>query len=472
MVSPNVGYEGTGRAEFADGRGAAEGDVRVLFDEFGSCSAHMVVNRVDSTHPFQDGIFGLVASRIVPQPNGGAILEHSLINNLCSRLTVETPAGVFSSAGRIDYGFCSGTDDEHIDFHLWRSEFDCRGAPPAKYWLMPLLNFLSEFCRVPNVVDCHPLRIFPTPAIPQGLTGTELLEASSYANSRNDVIVFTFNGSPAFIEPFADYDERMRKPKGGSLNALVTAIMVGEVGHNSIEARSLKSWFPYDLLRVLGFATGTEVGAPWIEFRDELGRLVRRIHEQHGGTIFAEGHRTIREGVHHGTGRLMTWFLSSEYACKSYLPVAMKHATQGGHYFPLTIEEKLIYLVRGLECLCMHFGLTDQYPDKRLKPENRELVRQVLHNVAKEIRSIARVAKTPEDEQENCALSKIADRVKTTPWGKTQDFGLAVVDLLKKFRLPDAVIVDSHYTKKGAPTWAPPFVSLAGRVDPRRLFRH
>ncbi len=29
--SPNVGYEGTGRAEFADGRGAAEGDVRVLF---------------------------------------------------------------------------------------------------------------------------------------------------------------------------------------------------------------------------------------------------------------------------------------------------------------------------------------------------------------------------------------------------------------------------------------------------------
>ena len=31
--SPNFGYEGTGRAEFADGRGAAEGEVTVLFDE-------------------------------------------------------------------------------------------------------------------------------------------------------------------------------------------------------------------------------------------------------------------------------------------------------------------------------------------------------------------------------------------------------------------------------------------------------
>ena len=426
----------------------------------------MAVKRVESTLS-QVGIFGLVASRIVSQPNGGTILEHGSISNPCSRLTVETPAGVFSSAGRIDYGFCSGTGDESIDFHLWRSEFDCREAPPAKYWVMPLLNFLSEFCRVPNVVGCHPLRIFPNPAIAEGLTGTELLRASTYANSRNDVIVFTFNGSPAFIEPLADYDERKRKLDGGSVNALVTAIMVGEVGDNSIEAISLKSWFPYDLLRVLGFATGTEVGAPWIEFRDESGRLVRRIHERQGGTIFAEGHRTIHEGAHHGTGRLLTCFLSSEYAHKSHLPVAMKHATQGGHYSPLTIEEKLIYLVRGLECLCKHFGLTEQYPDKRLKPENRELVRKILHNAAKEIRSIARVAKTPEDEQEYCALSKIAERVKTTPRGKTGDFSLAVVDLLNKFGLPDAIIVDSHYAKKAppgevAPTWASYLSHLRG----------
>jgi len=462
--SPNVSYEGTGRAEFADSRGAAEGDVRVLFDEFGSCSAHMVVNRVDSTHPLQGKIFGLVASRIVHQPNGNAIIKHSFINNPCSRLTVSTPDGVFSSAGRIDYGWDAGADDEYIDFHLLRSEFDCWEAPAAKYWVMPLLNFLSEFRHVPNLVNRHPLRIFPTPAIPQGLTGDEHLEASICANSRNGVIVFTFNGSPAFIEPLADYDERKRKLDGGSVKALVTAIMVGEVGDISIEAISLKSWFPYDLLRVLGFATGNEVGAPWIEFRDESGRLVRRIHERQGGTIFAEGHRTIHEGAHHGTGRLMTCFLSSEYACKSHVPVAMKHATQGGHYSPLTIEEKLIYLIRGLECLCKHFGLTGQYLDKRLKSENGEQVRKILHNAAKEIRSIARVAKTPEDEQEYCALFKIAERARTTPWGKAGDFGLAVVDLLNKFGLPDAIIVDSHYAKKVPPgeTWASYLSHLRG----------
>ena len=476
--SPNVSYEGTGRADFANDRGAAEGDVRILFDEFGGCSARMVVNRVDSTHPLihqvdptlplLERIGGLVASSILPEPNGGAILMHSVINNPCSRLTVETPAGVLSSSHQIDYRFCSGTDDDHIDFDLWRSEFDWRGAPPPKYWVMPLMNFSSEFCHAPNAANRHPLRIFPTPAIPQGLTGTEPLEASIYANSRNGVIVFTFNGSPAFIEPLADYDERERKLNGGSVKALVTAIMVGEVGDNSIEAISLESWFPYDLLRVLGFATGAEVGALWIEFRDESGGLVRRVHQRQGWTIFAdghrEGHRTIQEGVHRGTGRLMTCFLSSEYACKSHLPVAMNHATQGGHYSPLTIEEKLIYVIRGLDCLCKHFGLTGQYLDKRLKPENREHVRKILHNAANEIRSIARVAKTPEDEQEYCALSKIAERAKTTPWGKAGDFGLAVVDLLNKFGLPDAIIVDSHYAKKSphGETWASYLSHLRG----------
>lgn len=478
--SPNVAYEGTGRAEFAHSRGAAEGDVRILFDEFGGSSARMIVNQVDSTHPLmagvdqthplRDRIHGLVATTILPHPDG-PVLSWSAISNPCLRLTLEAPAGVFSSADQIDYRLGSVTDGEHIDFHLWRSEFECRGAAAAKYWVMPLMNFLSGFCHGPNAVDRHPLRIFPTPAIPQGLTGVELLEASSYANSRNGVIVFTFNGHSAFIEPLADYDERERKLKDGSVKALATAIVVGEVGDNSIEAISLKSWFPYDLLRVLGFATGAEVGALWIEFRDESGRLVRRIHERHGLTIFdeghREGHRTICEGVHRGTGRLMTCFLSSEYARKSHLPVAMNHATQSGQYSRLTIEEKLIYLFRGIECLCKQLGVTDQYLDKRLKPENGDLVRKVLQKAAKEILSIAHVAKTPEDEQEYCALSEIAERVKTTPWGKTGHFGLAVVDLLNKFRLPDAILVDAHYAKnappgEAAPTWASHLSHLRG----------
>jgi hypothetical protein len=163
----------------------------------------------------------------------------------------------------------------------------------------------------------------------------------------------------------------------------------------------------------------------------------------------------------------MTCFLSSEYARKSHLPVAMKHATQSGQYSRPTMEEKLIYLFRGLECLCKQLGLTDQHLDKRLKPENRELVRKILQKAAKEILSIAPVAKAPEDEQEYCALSEIAKRVKTTPWGKSGHFGLAVVDLLNKFGLPDAIIVDAHYAKKAppgevAPTWASYLSHLRG----------
>src|SRR2546425_6024735 len=39
-----------------------------------------------------------------------------------------------------------------------------------------------------------------------------------------------------------------------------------------------RSWFPFDILSALSFASGSEVGFPWIEIRDEEGALIRRLH--------------------------------------------------------------------------------------------------------------------------------------------------------------------------------------------------
>jgi len=316
------------------------------------------------------------------------------------------------------------------------------------------LNFTSEFCRR-DAVDRHPLRAFPTPAVPEGLSEDECLRAYLVANSRNELINFTYNGAPAFIEPLADYPERETRLRNGNHDRLITAVTVGEVGGNSSEPQSVKVWFPYGFVRVLGFATGTEVGIPWVEFRDESGALTSRIHEPHGATSFEDGHRVIHEGTHRGTGELLTRYLSSEHPGK-LLDVAMIHAMHGWRFAGLTLEDMFLYVVRGLDSLCEYFGLNKQDLHKRLKPENRDLVRGILQKAAQEIGSLAKPPRTPEDEQENGALRKIAERANSTPWGATRDFGLSVVDLLRRFGLNDATVLDAHYRMKtgGARTWS------------------
>lgn len=363
---------------------------------------------------------------------------------------METSSGVFTSEAYInyDYGLLSGSDGEWLEFHPLRSQFDTHGPKRPKYWVLPLLDFLSDFSWPASPIDSHPLRIFPTPEIPPNLSKDEFITASLRAHSRNNLITFTFNGFPGFIEPLPDYEEREKKIKGGLVPVLVTAVMVGEVGENSIDHKYLEKWFPFDVLRLLGLCTGAEVGTPWIEFRDEFGGLVRRIHEAYGLSIFADGHGAIREGIHRGTGRLMTCFLSSEHFGKSYLPVAMSHATKGGIYSGLTIEEKLIYVVRGLDCLLKHFNLTEPPLDKRLEPSKREMVKEILQDAASRVRALAGKPETVEEVEENSALIEIAERTTRTPLGKTGKFGLALVDLLNMFNFPDSIVVDSHYRKK------------------------
>jgi hypothetical protein len=449
--SANVEYNGTGRADFANHRGAAEGVVSVVFDEFGGTKIQMEVERLTGPEPQPKEIMELVASRRFPEPGGGMILYHGLRDNPCTQVTVDTGAGVFSSAGQIDYDVRLGADRDRLSLRPWVSQFDSKEAGRAKYWVVPLLNFVSDFCSWPGELSGHPLRVSSTPAIPDGLPQDEALEALSYAGSQNHLIVFTFNGSPGFVEPLPDYADRKAKLNAGSVHRLVTAVMVGEVGDNSIEVKSLAGWFPYDLLRVLSFATGTEVGAPWIEFRDESCRLIRRVHQLHDGADYTEGPRVIREGIHKGTGKLLTSYLSSQDPCRSYLPVAMKHARQGWGHSGSSIEEKLIYVIRGLDCLCSRVSPTEPDLRMRLRPEKRELVRETLHEAARRIRSLAASPSTFAEEGEMSALHEIAERTLTAPWGKAGTFGLAVVDLLNKLGLADAVVLDAHFASASAP---------------------
>lgn len=467
--SLNVEYNGMGRADFANDRGAAEGTVNVVCDECGSVSARMEVERLIGRDSQPKEILELMATWISRESGGDVAAGFGFGSrpNPCTRLAIDTGSGTFDAVSPTKYDLSPGVDEDsrQIMFRPRVSEFRCTGAGKAKYWVLPLLNFVSEFCNSSPEVSNHPLRISPPPAIPEGLSRDEFLKAAFHANSQNRVIKFEFKGLPAFIEPLPDYANREARLKAGEAVRLVTAVMVGEVACNSTDRKNLRGWFPFHLLTALGFVTGTEVGAPWLEFRDEYGRLVHRVHEVYGGANFTEGHRIIDEWLHRGTGRLLTCFLASWNPHEACLPIAMRHAMKGWRSSVSSIEERVVYVVRGLECLCKHFRPSEPELKARLTPKKHRQVKGILDAAAQRINLLRYSPATADDENEVVALGEIAKRVLTTAWGRSGDFGLKLIDLLTKYRIEDAAVLDAHFARTAPPGVLPDsFASRASRL--------
>ena len=422
--STNIEYEGQGHAEFRP-TGAIEGTVKIRFDEFGESRVEMKVGKVETEF------------------------------NPCIKLEVDTPLGKFTTLDeKIHYGYPLNDifNDEmgaELNFYPIRSQFDVTGAGSAKYWVLPLLNFLSEFTYPPFTLhypdlDHHPLRIYPTPIIPDGLTEEETKVAFVHANSKNHLIVFEFNDSQGFIEPLDDFGERKNKLYSKRERCMITAIMVGEVKSKSIDFDNLKQWFPFDFLSLLGMATGTEVGAPWIEFRDAQGKLVRRIHVNPGCQSFSRGHIVIKEHIHSGIGHLLTQCQFSQHYRQSYLHSIIKNLIQGGLY-SLTIEDRLSHLFRAIDGLCEEYQLKNILSPN---PNNKAKIDKVIKNATKAICNIAKQAENYASEAE--MIRGIASQVAEAK-NIRRGFGKAVVALLDKFSLPDASIIDAHYKMNPRP---------------------
>lgn len=445
--SPNLEYEGQGRAEFLDPEGVIEGPTRIKFDEFGESSVEMKVEKIEPQCEallFLSGTKPVRKGRAVTWDIGGS-------NNPCNKLTVKTSEGRFSAAGNIFYGFRSGAE-LCLKFYLLRSQFDAADPQFAKYWVLPLSNFLSEFWESHKNLDTHPLRIYPTPTVPDGLSQRDALLAQMKANEKNKLICFEYNGGLGFIEPLPDFEVRRRNLHAGRQRCTITAVMVGDVACKSVNLEELEKWFPYDFLFLLGVASGAEVGSPWLEFRDSQGNLVRRIHVTLGSPCFSKGHSAIREGIHRGTGHLLTRAARSLDYGKPHLNIALRHVVLAG-LAGLTLEEKLRNLCVAFDSLCKEYKLGTQNLLSGLDQTHREAVQKVLHTAAQQIDSTAKHAGDPQ----KLTLRRIAERTRSTPASTERSFGLAVTYLLKRFNLPDADIVNTHLRTRpradGIATW-------------------
>lgn len=474
LPSPNdwlprtLEYVGRCKVEFAAPTGSIEGPATVSIDQTGDVRVEMIPE-ADSLITASTSRYGLMdffgGDAFAEDQSSGVTRLDPTARNRCTRLEVVTPRGIFHTEDVPFYGTSSVMDTGEVteaNFMVGQSTFEATGAGEAKYWVLPLTNFLSECRQWHPEINRHPLRIFPTPEVPAEITYVpfgpnhekdkmKAFLSCDAANSKNRLIVFDFGEGVGFIERLPDYAESERLLLEGKERHRITALMVGPIAGDSVKSfERMRNWFSFDILSLLTLATGTEVGCPWVEIRDEEGRLVRRFHHYLGVKAFRKGYRLVDEIPLSGKGTKATGRLI-ECACSNskdfggnFLRAATIHLVRA-RYQDQTLDDQISHLTRGFETLCKQYGTMGEELGLSLNPRTQAGVSDILEAAATEIRALNDPRVVGPSQKAN--LDQIANRVSSANQ-RDNSFGIAVVKLLKHFRLPDAHILETYYQNR------------------------
>lgn len=425
-------FSHTGRAtlEFESPRGSVSSEGTVNVDEHGSFAASFRVEGFEYLEPDKPEEGYALERLLTGNPvtrDDGMTTEISLASrNTCTSFRLETPEGVLKAVGAMTYWI--GNDDHggySISVLPFQLRYDVTGKEDATYWVVPLSNFVAGFLQKPSPgVQANPL----------------LVSTGGYS-----LIEFDSNGGKAFIERVPEYDSRVKELREGRATNRVTSVMVGPVrdkAHDSFE--ELDEWVPFYLLGVLGLATGSEVGSPWVELRDATGELVRRFYMRPAAPKYIAGHTAVSDALGlERLGPLLSAASLPEAAAelnKSYLRVTIKlmiRAKLGS----ATVEDGLAYATRAVDGLCQEFGLQKRPGAKEVLSETqaREL-NDLLAETASGIREMAKGLGTAGETSRAEVLEEIARKIPNVVF-LSVGFNKAAIALLEKFNLPDERII-------------------------------
>lgn len=267
----------------------------------------------------------------------------------------------------------------------------------------------------------------------------------------NPISVFEIFGEPGFVEYVPGFKEIIAAQKDGDRSPRITAAMSGSTGGHGTAWDELRTWFPFDFLNLLSFASGTRVGAPWIEFADEQGHIVRRMHVQLGTTLWQGGQGFMDDVIHRGgLGLLLTCASNSTEFQKSYFRVAMNHLLLGIRDSQ-PLEDRISHLTRALEGIASEFGFDQQYLLEAADDEVKSKVKELLRKTGDEIISLATEQEALGRITVAASIRKVAERAMSNPANIDRDFGLSVLSLLYHLGLHDSEVVDGFYAVNPRP---------------------
>lgn len=445
--SPSAEYEGSCRIEFTNPAGAATGVGHARVDETTDLLIQMDVTHHECERGLTFGLQELMSGREPERKDGKTTLRMGPWENPISSLRLAAADGVLEAKESI---FCVSSDfhafseEEHpprLVLDPLRARFIGSGAGAPKFWVLPLANLKADIFPRRSELDRHPLRVYPTPVVPPNLPEPLNTVARINSNAKNCLIIFEFGGAPAFIERLPVYDEAVERLSRGLDRSRITAVMVGEVGDRPTGSfEEVETWIPLDLIRLIGLATGCDVGTPWIEFRDEAGALVSRIYASFGRHPYREGHVAIRHGVTGDIGRLLTQAQKAKDFGSGALRVAASNTLQLGFRAGSTIEEKFVYASRALESLCGMLG-TKRRQDLPSDVQGR--IDAAVDRAKAAVEVVKRRCEAEGEVDIEDALQVVGVALQNSKKPPVP-FGTAVERLVDQMGLPDAQVLNAH----------------------------
>ncbi|MEZ4669184.1 MAG: hypothetical protein R3E39_14855 [Anaerolineae bacterium] len=441
-------YKGLGRAEFLNPKGWVEGQVTVLYDESGHETITMQIDGFYHERWAEIGDFShlynlmWILNGIPPNTDGLGISYTPQTKNTCSNLIVKTANGDFKNYGRVLYGH-NGAANGQIHFFVSEAMFTSKEITNAKYWVMPLTNFVSEDMRLitERIVGTplyeHPLRRWKFPLISENLDVEERRQLIRQLDFWSSIVSFGYNGLWAFIEPVAEYEKYKTRLLKGSGDRLITALAVGEIGNQSIGSEAMENWIPLELLRLLSLSTGSIVGTPWIEFRDAKGHLIQRTHRSQNVTRFHKGHTAIDYTCAGGISQILS---IAPLDLGSHLRVALELVVKGGQdvFDP---ADSLDFFFRAFDTLTKNFRHVKR--NITIDTKRQSKITDILQNAQTEIVKIGDEA----IREEKAAIKNIAYKVSTADQPTRNSEAEGLIELVNSLNLNDFKDVISDIDK-------------------------
>ena len=441
-LDAEVTYSGRGTATFSCPRCVVTGAATAAFDQQGHCLIELDADDINE-----------LGDRDTER---SGVLSFDCLSGICRHVEIRTASGVFTTQGKVITAGGSVGDGLHLKFAALRSEFISGNPLPAKYWALPLLNFVSGARQGDPSLDSHPLRIS---CESEKTRGPSRLSAWM---PQGRLILFEFEGRPAFIERLPDYEKRRRELAAGRARAAVTSVMVGEVPPAHRSGSGVEGWFPTDLVLVLGLASGAEVGAPWIELRDAQGGLTSRAHLSLGSPSYAQGHGALREEMFASTGRLLNSAQRSPWFGAPHYRAILKYTIRSNSY-AFTLGERYRNVFLALEGLAKKAGTRRVVP---LAPENDQKLRGILRTARRSVEQLAKEAER-QSHEDAPKLEKVAEQVMGAKTLYTS-FGEYITALLRTHGLSDEAVMDAYYSEHPGPdgekTWRKLVANLRNTV--------
>jgi hypothetical protein len=433
-------YEGMGHLELEDPYIIIKGKANIQFDGLGEASAWIECDDISFTSPTDPDLIQLFKKNPLSVPEFAKLkpIINQITNNTLKKFTAKTSKGVFSlTDDKIIYSY--DKINNRINVSFLNSAFTSSKRTQIKYMVLPISNFLpAEFDNSDSKFRDHPLR-----------TG-----------HGDNLIYFYINEAPCFIEPLSTYEDRRKELLEGKSNREITAVIICELVTPQIEILDIEH-----LLDLLSLATGSEIGVPWIECRDDQGELIKRIHLQlNQWSNFSRGHVVIDEWIHNGIGRLIASYWSSSYKNSPDLTAIARNLVKSG-FNDLTTEDRLSYLFRALDCLCIAYGLGKIDLRQKLDIDQTRAVNEAFDSFAYKIHFLSREAagkartaakkglsdESKKFEERHNILQGMESSINMNPPYMDDRYGRKVAQLLSDFELYDVSIVNSFYRENRRP---------------------